>query len=273
MKKYQSAKLTSKLHRIVRLSLDHGIMSHSAELSYYLLFSVFPMLIVVNSSMTLLNINAGDIGFLETVMPHTVLNFLEEYTSRSYGSHTYGYLFMGVFLTLLSGSQYIASVRGKLRRICGVSKKRYISERMTAVLYAVVVMLLFFVTLVLSLAGKAFLGFIADYFSITRMFSTTWLVLRFAIIGACAFFVTAGLLRSTFSCEERQHFSYTTASAVVMLLWVICSGAFSFYIDNFADYSVIYGSLGTVIVLLLWLYLTNLVLLLGSVVGVVVREK
>lgn len=260
-----------KLRRTLKLSLDFGIMPSSAELSYYLLFSVFPMLIAISSALALLRINIGDISFLEVIVPHAVLEFVSEYMERSFGSNSLWFLFLGTYLTLFSGSQYIASVRQKLRAISGTAEKTFVYERLTAIIYSVLVLFLFFITLVFSFAGREFLNFLAEYFRITEFASSIWLVVRFVIIGAVAFFATAGLFRSTFGKGERKPSDYLIGSITVMLLWVVCSWAFSFFIDSFADYSVIYGSLSTVIVLLLWLYLTNLVLLFGGVVNFVFK--
>ena len=264
-------KVVDFFKRSAAVLISNGIPDSAAELSYYLLFSFFPILLTVNSVLGLFRINVGNLSFLELLVPHAVLNFITDYTERSFGGGSMWFLFLGVYLSLWSGSKYIASLLQKLKSISGAENEgSLIRERLYAVLYATIFLVLSIVSIMFSVAGHQFFNYIMEKLSLDGSFPDMWLTLRFIIIGAVAYFAAVGILRLSTSRHNRS-MCYPGAIAVTVL-WVVCSLAFSFYIDRIADFSVIYGSIATVIVLLLWLYITNTVILLGGTVNRVLGD-
>ena len=259
------------LKRAVSLSVSHGIFDYAAELSYYLLFSFFPILLTVNSVLGLFRINVGNLSFLELLIPHAVLKFITDYTERSFDGKSMWFLFLGIYLSLWSGSKYIASLLKKLGSISGAENEgSLIRERLYAVMYALAFLVLSILSIMFSVAGHEFVNYIVERLSLSGALQEIWLTLRFIIIGAAAYFAAVGILRLSSARHSRSK-CYPGAIAVT-LLWVVCSLCFSFYIDRIADFSVIYGSIATVIVLMLWLYITNTVILLGGTVNRVLED-
>ena len=107
-------------------------------------------------------------------------------------------------------------------------------------------------------------GYISNYITITLNDRTIrlWSILRFALLGGIVFFPIALM----YGLAQESHKMNRIWPGVVfsMAMWLTLSYLFSYYVENIARYSVIYGTLGAVIVLLLWLYLASMMLIMGA---------
>ena len=90
-----------------------------------------------------------------------------------------------------------------------------------------------------------------------------WQYLRFILLAAIMFGIL-GLLYVVSQDRKQPAKAILPGVAIAMTAWLIVSIGFSVYVENFANYSVIYGTLGAVIVLLMWLYMTSFILILGA---------
>jgi len=134
--------------------------------------------------------------------------------------------------------------------------------------YTVIFLLVMALTLLLSTLGKHVLGYI-DYLlpegtvQFSNYFLGIWQYLRFVPI-ALLMFAALGILYAA-ALDNRQSIRAIWPGILfAMVGWMLVSVGFSFYVENFANYSVIYGTLGAVIVLLMWLYLTAVILIMGA---------
>ena len=133
-------------------------------------------------------------------------------------------------------------------------------------LYTLFLMAVMMLTLVLMLAGRGFLTFLSRYLPVIQPFIGLWNALRFPIMGT-AFFLALGVLywvAPGITGPRRRVFPGAVAA---LCSWLVFSLGFSFYVENIANYSVLYGALGGMVVLLLWLYATATVLIMGAEVN------
>lgn len=145
---------------------------------------------------------------------------------------------------------------------------RPIAYTLRQLLYTVVLLLVIGLTLLLSTLGKRVLGYIN--YSIpegARLFSNyflgIWQYLRFFPVGLLMF-AALGTLYAT-ALDKRQTVKAMRPGIIfALVVWMLVSVCFSFYVENFANYSIIYGTLGAVIVLLMWLYMTAVILIMGA---------
>ena len=105
-------------------------------------------------------------------------------------------------------------------------------------------------------------GYLANYITLSERAIRLWSVLRFALLGGIVFFPIALM----YGLAQESHRMNRIWPGVIfsMAMWLALSYLFSFYVENIARYSVIYGTLGAVIVLLLWLYLASMMLIMGA---------
>ena len=118
-------------------------------------------------------------------------------------------------------------------------------------------------TLALVTVGRAALEFVNRFIIVPPSFIDLWADLRFLIMGGIMF-AAVGLLYAA-AQDVRQPVKNIVPGVLAALMgWMVVSAAFSFYVENFANYTVIYGTLGTVIVLMMWLNLTAVMLIMGA---------
>ena len=133
-------------------------------------------------------------------------------------------------------------------------------------LYTVFLLVTIALTLALVTVGRQVLEFAGRFVVVPRAFIDLWSDMRFLVLGG-VMFAAVGLLYAA-AQDSRQPARNVVPGAIIALIgWMVVSAAFSFYVENFANYSVIYGTLGTVIVLMMWLNLSAVMLIMGAEVN------
>lgn len=158
---------------------------------------------------------------------------------------------------------------GSVRRAYGEkAPTNFLRYQIKLLLYTLSLILIIIISIALSVVGERVLnfvsGYISNYITITLNDRTIrlWSILRFALLGGIVFFPIALM----YGLAQESHKMNRIWPGVVfsMAMWLTLSYLFSYYVENIARYSVIYGTLGAVIVLLLWLYLASMMLIMGA---------
>ena len=130
-------------------------------------------------------------------------------------------------------------------------------------LYTVFLLVTIALTLALVTVGRQALHFARRFAVVPEAFIELWSDLRFLVLGA-VMFAAVGLLYAAAQDTRQRPGAIVPGTLIALVGWMVVSAAFSFYVENFANYSVIYGALGTVIVLMMWLNLTAAALIMGA---------
>lgn len=251
------------IRNIILLYIDKGIAGLSAQLSYYMLFTFFPMLLFANTVL-------GKIlprGFqlpMSNVIPAPIRNFAQTYIDETGDSTSTKLMFLGIILTLYSLTRYIRYYRRSIGKIYEKSRDmNFFSDWIISFLFSLGMLLMFYLAVfsvfvtdsVLSVLGLSFFT------------GSIWYILRFFIIALFAFFVICTLHFAECGSGE-TFFDFAPGALCSVGFWMIISAIFSYYVNEIANYSIVYGSIGNVIMLLLWLNLTNTILLMSGVVNI-----
>ena len=261
---------------LVRRYFDHRVGRDSAALTYYLLFAIFPLLIFASN---LVGIFAVDIeGFLrelEPFIPKEVLELIVQYLDYiSYASSRTLLTFSLVF-SVWFPMRAASALLGSVRKAYSMDRpKRALLYQGKVFLYTICLFLMIFLSLVLVTVGHRVLDFCADFFHfdavLTDGFIELWSTLRFVLLGMIIFVALAVLYALA---QETRSVHYIWPGVLLSLVaWMVLSLLFSYYVENSARYSVIYGSIGAIIVLLLWLYLTATMMIMGAEFNGVLME-
>ena len=125
--------------------------------------------------------------------------------------------------------------------------------------------------LILMIIGESVLDFVAQFLPITKEFISVWTKARFLPMAAALILLISAIYY--FSPNQPPAWKYIFPGAFLStLLWLIYSFAFSYYVDNMGNYSVIYGSIGAIIAFLIWLNWSLTALLFGAVFNQALRE-
>ena len=136
-------------------------------------------------------------------------------------------------------------------------------HRLKTLLYTVMLILTIVLTLVLMTVGDRLLGYAVVHFRLPAFLAELWGKLRFPAAAVAANF--ALLFLYALAQDDRQPWrNLLPGTLMALAAWMGLSFLYSLYVENFADYSVLYGSIGTIIVVLIWLYMSAIVLIMGA---------
>jgi membrane protein len=246
------------------------VSDRAAALSYYFLFALFPALLFLTALLAFLPIEGlmdRLIAYLRQVLPGesaaTVERTLDEITS----SGRVSLLSVGALAALWAGSNGMASVISALNVAYDVTDTRpWWKRRLIAVVLTAGFSVFILLGLLLMVFGPKIGGWVAAWLGFGTVFSLVWNVVSVPI---AIFVVGLGISLVYFLApagDQRWHW-VTPGSMVALLLWLVMSLGLRLYVTYFGNYNATYGSIGGVILLMLWLYLTGIVLLLGAEVN------
>ena len=260
-----------KLKRTIRKTLtnviEHDIQKSAAALTYNLLFALFPLLIFVSNLLGLLDLNVASItSALLPIMPDDVVYFLESYLNHITDNSSEALFWFSLVFTVWFPMRAVKGLMDDVRLAYGLGKPaKPVFYAIRQFLFTIVFLVIIIVLFLLALLGRRFVAWLGinHVLQIPPILLNLWQYLRFALLAAIMFAVV-GMLYA--AAQDRKNRVGTIMPGVVlaMISWLLVSIGFSAYVENFGSYSVIYGTLGTVIVLLVWLYMTSFILILGA---------
>jgi membrane protein len=255
---------------------DHQGTHHAAALTYYALMSLFPLLLLAVSLLGLLGEFPGTynsiIHYLRRVVPATTLAPLDAAVRAALKSKgtALAALVLGVLVALYGATGYLEAARRALNVVFDPHHGRsFVRRKLTDLASTVVLLALVLSTVVLMFAG---VGVVRDLLGPGA--ATVWRIGRWPAALISALLVFSFLYFVTPDVEQRAFGWITPGAAVGVTLWLLASVAFSVFIGHFASFNVTYGSFAAAIILLVWLWLTNVALLFGAEVNAEIeREK
>ncbi len=246
--------------------------TRAAALTYYLIFSIFPLAILISLMVANLDINIDAmLTGLANVLPASVISLLEGYLNYVQDAPSKTMITFALIFSIYFPWRVVSSLMKTIRTSYGQPPAaNQLKFLLKTVIGAIIMPATMVLTLLMFVFGKNVILFILRFLhqGIFEMAATTMLLRlwdygRFACAALLMFF-SLGIVYNL-SLDGHQKFRYLAPGIIFALtIWILASMAFSFYVENFAKYSVIYGTLGGFIILLLWLYLTSLTFILGG---------
>ncbi len=241
----------------------------AAQLAYYLILALFPFILVLVSLLGLFGsegLASIVLGYFQQVMPEEVYRLIATYTEDIISGREKrpGLLSFGILFTIWTASGAFAALINALNRAYDVQETRpFWKVRGIAILMTFGLSVLILLGVLLLVFGPSIGRAITDIFGLDEVFVMVWNVARWP--AALLFLVLTVALIYYFAPDIDQPFRWITPGGLIgVLLWVLASVAFSFYVNNFGSYNKTYGSIGVVIILLLYLYISSLTILFGA---------
>ena len=258
-----------------------NITDWSAALTYYAVLSIFPGVIVFVALLGIFGQGAATVDKLISIVgeigvPQSALNSLrgpiEQVVNQQSGKAGLA-LVLGIAGALWSASGYIGAFIRAMNAIYGVreGRKFYILRPLQILITVVCVLLLTAITLALVTSGSVAKA-IGDALGLGQAALTTWNIAKWPVIVIIVSVMIAGLYHIAPNVKQPRFRWFSLGSILALVLWVIASAAFGFYVANFGSYNKTYGSLGAVISFLVWMWITNNVLLFGAEVNAEVER-
>lgn len=267
--------ISTLLKRIWHECECDDVTSHAAKLAYYFLFSLFPALLFLASLLAFLpapDLMNNLLDYLARVLPPEAYSLLSRTANEVLNNQRPGLLSISLFATLWTSSSAMGAVLHALNIAYSVPESRpWWRQRLLAIVLTIGMTAFTIAALSLIFFGGHIGEQLARQFGYGLTFLAFW---NFAQWPLAIIFVLFGLdLIYYFAPNLRLRWRWITPGAVFALVcWLLISWTLRFYLARFSNYDATYGSIGGVIVLLLWLYLTGLVILIGGEInGVLVR--
>ncbi|WP_079509330.1 YihY/virulence factor BrkB family protein [Mesobacillus jeotgali] len=247
----------------------------AAQQAYYYMLALFPMLILLIAIVPYLNIDPQKaINVVNQLLPKESAQLLRDNVVKLVSERNGGLLTFGIIGTIWSASNGMNAFMKAMNIALDVKETRsFVKARLVSILLTIGLILSVVVALLLPVFGNVILDTVQTIISIPEPFDIIFNILRWVIGIVVMVAVLTGLYR--IAPNKHYPFKHVLPGAVfATIVWQLISLGFSFYVSNFGNYSATYGSLGGVIVLMLWLFLTGLALVLGGEINAIYhRDK
>lgn len=262
--------------RVFKSLREDRVFNHAAELGFYFLFAVFPILFCASSIFGLVAKSGhqfydGVLNYLALVVPGPALKTVIHTFNQTAAAASSGKVTLGSVITVWAASAGISAIQSSLNAIYKIKDPRsYIASQLNAVWLTFVLVFVISLGLASLFAGSIVAGLAHGYFQTpmaAAAAATFTRVLAWAVATACLS-LSFALLYYWAPAWQKRHWRWLTPGSVAGIAgWLIASLGLRFYLLLFNRFSIVYGSLGAVIILLTWFYLCGFMLLLGAVIN------
>lgn len=243
---------------------DDDILALAAQLAYSLVLAFFPFLIFLLTLVGYSNVQAEDVIIgLSKILPREAFSLVEKTIIDLTVNKSMGLLSFGLLITLWTASSgFSAIIKGLNKAYDEKEKRSFLKVSILCFFFALAVALIILLAVVLFVFGEVNGKILSNGFGVKNFF-IIWNALRYIlalVIMTCIF-----MLLYKYTPSRRLGLKEVFPGSIfTTVAFIITSLLFSFYVNNFGNYSKLYGSIGAVIMLMTWVYLLSLILLLGG---------
>lgn len=259
---------------LVNKFFEHRVLDLAAQLSFYFLLSLFPFLIFAFSLLAYLPFSTEDVlGLIANFVPDESMDLIERNVRSVLDVQRRGLLSVSILFALWSSSNAAYAMMRALNKAYEVKEGRpFLHARLVALLLTFALLFVILIALLLPVFGRMIGLFMMNYLGMPEALFELWNSLRWIVSIAVLFIVFCGLYY--FAPNRSVPLSHVWVGAAVAAGgWQVTSFAYSYYVSNFANFSATYGSLGGIVGLLLWFYLSSTVLLVGGEVNAIFERR
>ena len=250
---------------MIRRYYVHDVARDSAALTYYLLFAIFPLLIFVSTLLGVLELDIASItAVLAPILPSDVVDIIRTYLEYVAANQSRQLLWFSLVFSIWFPMRSTGCLMHSLRKAFGRSApENILLGQLRTLLFTIWMIFVIGLTLALVVVGRRALYFLSGFLPLSETFISVWGYLRFIILGL-VMAISLGILYQLALGQRRPLREVLPGVGSSLAAWLLLSMAFSYYVENMARYAQLYGSIDTIVVVLLWLYMSGQVLILGA---------
>ncbi|HEY0286953.1 MAG TPA: YihY/virulence factor BrkB family protein [Pseudomonas sp.] len=265
---------TKVMVRTVKEFIDDEMSTYASALAYQMLFSLFPFLLFLIALVGFLHL-PDFFSWLrlqsELVLPPQALEQVNPVIDQLQQSKG-GLLSIGIVIALWTASSGVRLMMSAMNAAYDVVEARPVWKRVPlSVLYTVGVAGMLLAAAALMVTGPQVMNWLAAQIGMEDFIVTLWTILRWPLI-IILLMVAVALMYYVMPDVEQKFRFITPGSVLAVVVWIVASLGFAYYVKTFADYNAMYGSIGAIIVLLLYFYISAAVLLLGAEMNAVIEH-
>lgn len=264
------------LDQLIYRIMEDGIMATGTQLAYFLFLSLFPFIIVLLNILTYTplarqDVLEGIIYYLPNATQDIILNFSMEIVETS----SQGLLSLAAILGIWTASSGITPVIKAINRAYDYEENRsFILLKLLSLLFTIALLVLVTLVFMTLVFGEVLGNELFSLLGMTNIFRRLWPYIRF-IIPLLYMILIFALLYKFSPCSSKRHeirFRSTLPGAIFTTLgWMGISILFSYYVNNFGRFAITYGSIVGVTLLLIWLYISGIIMILGGEINATLK--
>lgn len=262
-----ASSLLSLIRQVWDKSFEDDVFGRAAQLSYYWLFSLFPLLIFLTALLAYLPIPSNlDLWFvgLSKVLPADAFNLVDQTFRQIISQRRGDLLSFSILVALWASSSGMDAIISLLNKAYDSATPRaWWKERLLAICLTLGLGVFILAALTLIFFGESLGLRLSNHFGFGLLFETIWKLALWPLVSSL---ILLGVdLIYYFAPNIRHDWRWFTPGAVfAVACWLLISFGFRYYVSRFGYYNATYGTLGGVMVLMLWFYLTGVVILVGG---------
>ena len=257
---------------MVHIYFSEHISRSAAQLAYFLTMTFFPILICIAAFLGRVNLKLSDmLADLEELLPQGVYTIFQDYLGYLDKNFSTAMLITGIFLTVLFASSAIRGLTSIMYEVYDEPKRRGIRQFAASILFALLLLVIVYLAMIVMLSGNWLFHLIGDFLGLSDLAEQfgVWQWLKYLLLLTIVFLFIFLLYRYV-APVRNPHPPVIPGAVLASVALAAASGVFSMVVSHSARYSLIYGSLASVIIMLVWLYLCGNILILGNVTTVFV---
>lgn len=244
-----------------------SITQRASSLSFNFFLALFPAIIFFFTLIPYLPINDFQttlFGILQSVLPENAFETVKSTISDILTNKRSGLLSVGFLMTLYFATNGVNAVIDAFNKSYHTSENRpWIKQRLISVFLVIILAVLLITAIALITVGSFLLNYLVEYgilkgeITIYLLFASRWIILLAMLFFGISFLYY-------FAPAKKKRFRFISAgSSLATFLILITTFGFNFYVTNFSKYNALYGSIGTLIIILMWIYFNAIILLIG----------
>ena len=258
---------------------DDELSTRSAALSYYFLGALFPMLLFLVSLVAVIagpgsELRDKIVTGIGRLAPGSASSLIQTVIHQTFKNSSGLKLAAGIIGALWAASGGVGAVVTSLNKVYSSPETRpWWKQKLTVVGLTLALSALIIMALVLVLYGGKIGESIAAHVGLSHVFAIVWKVLEWPVSFFAMFLSYSLVYYFGPNVQERRWFWVTPGSVAGVGIWLLASIGFRVYLHFFNSYTATYGSLGTAVILMLWLYITGFAILIGGEVNHVIEAE
>lgn len=259
--------------RLLERCRAHRVGRHSAEVTYYLLFTLFPFVVFLYSAVSVFDVQVLEvIDRLLPTLPEDVYKLISEYLSHVGRQNSRFVLYVGSVLAVYMLYRAVSSLNFAVRR---ATDSRPVAGRVRLLLslgISLVVMISVFILLIMFGISRNIYRYLSLFFQLGAGFGIAANIIRYAA-GPIFLFFALGVYYYLLDECTSPFGRYLPGAMFAISVWYAFSAGFMIYTNNFGSYSSVYGSLASIMALMVWLHTTSMSFIMGAELNFVLRQN
>lgn len=272
-KKYdKGSNLRLIIKLIVKVRKD-DIFALASQLAYYMILSFIPLIIFLISLIAWINIDSINfISILKSFLPSGIFSLAESIINEIMSARSMSLVGGSIFVAIwMASSGFRALIKGINKAYNLKDTRSYIRRTIIAYIGTIIFALSIIAALAVIVFGRVIGEHLLGLLPNAEIFQYVWIMFRYVIILVFLVIIFTALYKFT-PCKRFKLKEVFPGAVVSALGWIISSFAFSYYINNFNNYTKVYGSLAAIFIMMLWMFITSMVIIFGVEVNSVLVE-